>query len=217
MRQLALLVLCAVTVGGCASGTVKQRAGKPVSLFNGKDLTGWVGFFGDTGAKMEDVFTVKDGAIHCIGKPKGYIRTSQKYTNFILRLKWRFIQAGNTGVLVRVQDPDKLWPKAVEAQLNSGNAGDIIAMDFPLKGAADRTKGRRTEKANPSNEKPIGQWNEYEITVDGDKLTLKVNGLIQNKAKDLAVIPGYILLQSEGSVVEFKDIALKPLSVASEK
>ena len=45
---------------------------------------------------------------------------------------------------------------------------------------AARTNGRHTKKALPSNEKPLGEWNHYEITLDGGELTLEVNGEVQN-------------------------------------
>jgi hypothetical protein len=65
---------------------------------------------------------------------------------------------------------------------------------------------------HPSNEKPLGEWNQYEITADGTNLTLKVNGQIQNQATDFAVMPGKILLQSEGAAIEFQNIQLTPIA-----
>ena len=72
-------------------------------------------------------------------------------------------------------------------------------------------QGRQTVKLHPSNEKPIGEWNQYEITLDGGNLELKVNGLVQNTATDMQVIPGYILLQAEGAEIEFRKVELKRL------
>jgi hypothetical protein len=190
---------------------------KPVQLFNGKDLTGWMTHFRDQGVKMEEVWSVKEGGVlHCKGKPVGYIRTEKDYTSFKLRLEWRGMpdKPGNSGVLLRLQEPDKVWPKSIEAQLHSKNAGDIWNIDnFPMKVAADRTEGRRTKKMHETNEKPLGEWNLYEITLD-DKgnLELKVNGLVQNTATECQVIPGKIALQSEGAEIEFRNIELTPIT-----
>jgi hypothetical protein len=64
---------------------------------------------------------------------------------------------------------------------------------------------------HPSNEKPLGEWNKYEITVDKGTVELKVNGLVQNVATNCAEIPGKICLQSEGSEIEIRNLELTPL------
>ena len=114
-------------------------------------------------------------------------------------------------MLLRVVGADTVWPKSMEAQLHSKNAGDIWNIgDFPAKADAARTEGRRTRKEHPTNEKPLGEWNEYRIVMDGGTLELYVNGLLQNRATDVEVVPGRIALQSEGAHIEFKDIVLTP-------
>ncbi len=184
-----------------------------VKLFSGKDLGGWACHLRGPGATLEDVWSVKDGAIRCTGRPVGYLRTVKKYTSYVLRLEWRFPgKPGNSGVLLRVVGQDKVWPKSIEAQLASRNAGDIWNIgSFPMKVAPERTKGRRTVKMHDSNEKPVGEWNQYEITLDGGKLRIEVNGLEQNTATEVDVVPGYIALQSEGVPIEFRNITLKTL------
>ena len=52
-------------------------------------------------------------------------------------------------------------------------------------------------------------WNHYRIRLVGSDLTLEVNGEIQNTATWCERIPGAIALQSEGAVIEFKNIILK--------
>jgi len=184
-------------------------------LFNGKDLGGWTYFLRDSDAKMEDVWSVKDGVLICKGNPIGYLRTKEDYKNYILKLQWRFDPEkgpGNSGALLRVVGPDKVWPKSVEAQLHSRNAGDIWNIDkVKMTVDPDRTKGRRTIKLHETNEKPLGEWNQYEITVDHGTITLKVNGLVQNMATDCEEVAGKIALQSEGAAIEFRDIKIKPI------
>ena len=206
--HVALVCLVSITAAARAEDV------KPIQLFNGKDMTGWTFTLNDKNAKMEDVWSVSDGVIHCKGKPIGYIRTTEKYTSYKLKVEWRCIpeHAGNSGVLLRVQEPDEVWPKSVECQLNSGDAGDIWVIDnFPIKLDPARTKGRRTVKLHESSEKPLGEWNTYDITLDGGNLELKVNGVVQNTATDMEVVPGYILLQSEGAPIEFRKVELTPI------
>jgi hypothetical protein len=200
---------------------VDRPGGAPASargwtaLFNGKDLAGWTPFLPDPGADPSTVWSVRDGAIHCEGKPAGYLATTGSYTSFELELEWRFDPAkgeGNSGVLLRVQPPDQVWPRSVEAQLHSRNAGDIWNIgEVPMRTDPERTKGRRTEKAHPTNEKPLGEWNAYRIVLDGGDLKLFVNGVLQNHATDVAIMPGRIALQSEGAHIEFRNIRVRAL------
>ncbi|UCD74316.1 MAG: DUF1080 domain-containing protein [Phycisphaerales bacterium] len=185
-----------------------------VKLFNGKDFTGLIAFLLEDG-KMEDVWTIEDGILICKGKPAGYIRTKADYTNYVLKLQWRFNpvtkEAGNSGVLLRMIGEDKVWPRSIEAQLHSGNAGDFWNIDkFPMKVVEERTSGRNTKKTHFA-ENPIGEWNEYEIIVDGTDVILKVNGEELNRAWEAMEVPGKICLQSEGAEIQFRSIRLAPI------
>lgn len=168
---------------------------------------------------MEDTFSVKDGVLCCTGRPAGYLRTEKKYTNYVFKLEWRWpkdSRPGNNGVLLRILPGEhfhnNVWPKCVEAQLANRRAGDIFTIGkFPLKGDPERTRGRYTAMAKPSNEKPQGEWNRYEIILKGGDLTLKVNGLVQNVATEVQEVPGPIGLQSEGAPIEYRNIVLTPL------
>jgi len=190
------------------------RLPEEIALFNGKDLSGWTATLPE-GAKMEDVWSVKDGVLICKGTPAGYIRTEQDYKNFVLKLEWRFDpvtrKAGNSGVLLRVQAPDKVWPKSVEAQLQSENAGDFWNIDeFPMKTEASRLNGRNTKKTHMA-ENPVGEWNEYEIIVNGGDVILRVNGEELNRAWDVQEIAGKVALQSEGAEIHFRNVRLAPI------
>lgn len=184
-------------------------------LFNGRNLDGWTYHLREPDAKPETVWSVVDGSLICQGQPIGYLRTEADYTNYVLKLQWKFDPAkgaGNSGVLLRMVGEDKVWPKSIEAQLQSENAGDFWNIDkFQMAVDVDRTEGRRTKKLQPTNEKPLGEWNEYEITVDHGTVTLRVNGQVQNVATNCAEVPGKICLQSEGAMIIFRDIKLKSL------
>jgi len=189
---------------------LKTNYGRAVLLFNGRNLDGWV--FSSPALQQQKTFSVSNGVIDDTGRPAGYIRTAKDYTNYTLHLQLRHIKPGNSGVLLRMQLPDKVWPKSIEAQGLSNNMGDIWNIDrFPMKVDPSRTRGRRTVKMHPSNERPIGQWNDYEVTLNGGDLGIRVNNLLQNKASDCAEIPGKICLQSEGSPKQFRNIVLVPI------
>ncbi len=190
---------------------IREFTGGDVALFDGKSFDGWKRFI--PGVENPATWSINEGILQCSGKPSGYIRTVATHTNYILRLDWRFNPdaAGNSGVLVRQIEDDKVWPRSIEAQLQSGRAGDFWNIgDFVMKAAADRTNGRNT-RATSTNEKPLGEWNSYEIEVDGPVVELRVNGKVLNVATDCAIVAGHICLQSEGVPISFRNIRVTPL------
>jgi hypothetical protein len=190
---------------------------REIELFNGKDFDGWTTCLPGAKDPMQ-AWSIDHGVMVCKGQPIGYIRTKEKYTNFVLRLQWRFDPAkgaGNSGVLVRMVGEDKVWPKSVEAQLQSGSAGDFWNID-EVKMTVDpaRTSGRNTRKVATASpvERPLGEWNEYEIIVNKGDVVLYVNGQELNRATDVEQVPGFICLQSEGAEIHFRNIRVVPLN-----
>lgn len=190
-----------------------------VMLFNGETLDGLVGFLPD-GTDPATVWSIQDGVLVCTGRPAGYIQTAKPYDNFVLKLEWRWPEGkepGNSGVLVRKVGEDTVWPKSVEAQLQNGSAGDFWNIgDFAMTTDPARLNGRNTKKTH-GNEGPIGQWNEYEIVVDGGDIVLMVNGEELNRASGVEVVPGTICLQSEGSEIHFRNVRLAPIAGRATK
>lgn len=198
---------------------VEGKLGKEIELFNGKDFSGWTYFLADPRAKMEDVWSIDgdNGVIICKGSPAGYLQTVAHFTNYILRLEWRWgsKQGGNSGVLLRVTGEDRIWPRSYEAQLMSGRAGDF----WLIGGVPLNTRQDKVDKGSPSHrfrwiegvEKPLGEWNQYEIIMDGSKITLKINGKVVNEGTGAEVVPGRIALQSEGGEIHFRNIRLIPI------
>jgi type 1 glutamine amidotransferase len=190
---------------------------RSIALFDGKTLSGWTHHLQED-RPAADVWNITpEGVLVCKGQPIGYLRTERDWTNYALRLEWRFDPekgAGNSGVLLRQIGPDKVWPRSIEAQLQSGAAGDFWNIDeFPMQVAPEssgRTHGRNT-KGTGTNEKLLGEWNTYDITVWHGFVVLRVNGRILNEARRCLEIPGKICLQSEGAEIHFREIRLTPL------
>jgi len=217
-RRKTISSLCCVSLVAAAIGTCVLAEENTIRLFNGKDLTGWTAEFSKEGVKMEDVWRVEEGLLKCSGKPSGYVRTQGEYENYVLALDWRWTpggQGGNSGVLVHASTPRALnvWPKSIEVQLHSGNAGDfwVIGTELDVEREAERKKGRRHLNLTDDSENPIGEWNHMEITCQGDRITVKVNGQLVNVATNCNVTRGAICLQSEGTEVQFRNIELRPL------
>jgi hypothetical protein len=193
-----------------------DRLGEPVALFDGSEasLARWSHHLQGSDAPMSAVWTVRDGVLVCAGKPAGYIHTKASFEDFVLKVVWRFDPAkgaGNSGVLLRTTGEHKVWPRSVEAQLQSGSAGDFWNIgEVPMQVDAGRTRGRNTRKTHGS-EKPLGEWNEYEIVCDDGWISLRVNGEVLNEAWNCEDIAGLICLQSEGAEIHFREVTLIPL------
>lgn len=199
-------------------GTARAEPAKTTALFNGKDLSGWTYYLSDPKVKMADVWSVKDGILCCTGKPAGYLITKKKdFKNYVLTLEWRWPgdKGGNNGVLVHCSTPNALgvWCKSIEVQLAAGNAGDfwVIGTQLSVPNVQSRRKGRRHLNLTDDSEKPVGEWNQMEITCQGNEITVKVNGDLVNHATDVSDTQGAIALQSEGTPIEFRNIKLRPL------
>jgi len=209
---VAAVVLSAVlAAGGCASQ-------KRVALWNGKDFTGWKLFVPDRSVDVRSVWSVKDGVIHCKGQPNGYMRTQADYSDYKLHLEWRWVeQPTNSGVLLHASGPDKVWPRCIESQLKSGNAGDFVLIGGTGIGVGGRFIQDVSEqyvtvpKKQESSERAPGQWNTYEIICRGDTILNYVNGVLQNKGTNATETSGRICLQSEGSPIEFRNIYIELL------
>ena len=217
-KQLTLALLVSLAI--CSA----SRADGPIQLFDGKTLDGWASYLIEPGVKLADVWSVKDGIMVCKGKPLGYLYTQKAFTNYRLIVEWRWApgkKPGNSGVLLRITGEHKFLPNCVEAQLQSGSAGDIWAFaGATCKGNPARTRQVKGNKRLGdfsgvgkirANEKKPGEWNRYEITIEGEVLSLIVNGEQVNVASGLAVGPGQIGLQSEGAEIHFRKVELTPL------
>lgn len=206
---LSLLIL----ISGVCLSQKKQ------SVFNGKDLKDWVIVVGDSTLSPEKFFYVNEGTIETVGVPVGYIRTKKEFKNYRLHVEWRYPEnPTNSGVMIHVNGPDKIWVSHYQAQLKVLNAGDFIVHGVGERATINDSTYFSTEtvkpvvaKLHPTNEKPAGEWNSYDIICNGNKVELKVNGLLQNTATNCSLTKGAIGLQAEGSKIQFRNIWIEKI------
>jgi len=178
-------------------------------LFNGKDLTGWVSYLKDN-ADAAQTWSVQDGILRCTGKPNGYLRTEKNYANYKVTVEWKFTKAGNTGVLVHMHQPEKIWPLTVECQGMHATQGDMFFWSGAK--ASELTKGVKVPRKAPDAEKPVGEWNTFQVICKNDTITILVNGSEMNKATGCSITSGQIGIQSEGASLEIRRITIDPLT-----
>ena len=187
-------------------------------LFNEKDLSGWV-----LVNTPKDTWTVQDGMLVCSGKPIGEIRTEKMYQNFILEVEWRHMVAGgNAGIFVWADDITAKgvpFHRSIEVQVLENSYGqsqhhtthgDI----FPIHGATmTPVNGRGGGRAFPTEERslPSPQWNHYRIECRDGAISLAVNHKVVTQGTDASPRKGYICLESEGGVVQYRNLRIQEL------
>ena len=117
-----------------------------------------------------------------------------------------------------------MFPKSIEVQMQSGNAGDFWCVrktsrcpTWRRAGHASREWGgaegdaRRILNLTDGSKRPIGEWNTIIIEARGDTVTVWVNGTLVNRGHGATASQGRIAVQAEGTEVEFRRIEIGPL------
>jgi hypothetical protein len=210
--------------------TPPASAQQPQALFNGKDLTSWHVDVpaADSNARLRNPFVVRNGVLVSLGEPRGHLISDSSYRDYRLEIEYRFSAApGNAGVLVHASTPRALYgmfPRSIEVQMESGNAGDFwcILEDIhvpdmerrrgpPADWGTTEGKARRIRNLTDSSERPVGEWNTMVIETVGRSIRVWVNGTLVNDGSDATADHGQIALQAEGSEVEFRKLLLTPM------
>lgn len=228
MKNLIIAILIMSIMSGC----VTSEPSRPVSLFNGIDLSGWhvdVPAM-DQNPDTMNPFIVRDSMLVSLGTPGGHLITDSAYSNYRLTAEYRFAGTpGNCGVLVHASTPRALYgmfPKSLEVQMMHENAGDFwcIVEDIVVPDMIDRrgpeeewgiTEGKRRRILNltDGSENPAGEWNKMVIECMADTIKVWVNDVFVNYGTSCTATGGRIAVQAEGSEVEFRKLEL----VAIEK
>ena len=212
MKRIMFLMMAAFFLFAVESNSQTEE------IFNGKDLSNWNFVVDGNKVAADKVYSVKDGNILIQGDPFGYMYTKKKYKNYTLELEWSWIGEGtNSGIFLAIAETESgnPFPNAIECQLKSGIAGDFVLLGgSDLNEYVVPAEGRPAfpviQKREASNEKPIGEWNKAKIEVRDGKITIYINGTLQNQGTN-KVKEGYIGLQSEGGPIQFRNLKLTTL------
>ncbi|MDX1564220.1 MAG: DUF1080 domain-containing protein [Phycisphaeraceae bacterium] len=160
------LLVAAMALCGCVLLAQDAKPGKDgfVSLFNGKDLSGW-----KPAKEKPDSFKVKDGVLVVDGGRSHlfYVGEDGKasFKNFEFKAEVKTFPGANGGIYFHTAYQKAGWPKkGYEAQVNNSHkdprkTGSLYAI-------------QDVEKA-PAED---GKWFEYHIIVQGKKITIKIDG-----------------------------------------
>ena len=107
-----------------------------------------------------------------------------------------------------MQDGDKLWPNAIECQLCSGKAGDFVMLGGSKIQEMECVEQFPVKNRVGDYENPAGEWNTAKVVCKGNKITVYINGQLQNECTCDST-EGYIALQSEGGPLEFRNVYIE--------
>lgn len=148
-----LLYICSLALCCVASAAASTDTGwKP--LFNGTNLDGWRVVIGNTGRPDTNHWVeVHDGMIHMYKdhpqgsqQPAGYILTTKDYSNYHLKLEYKWGQKRfggrskarrDAGILYHVVGRDGVWPRSVECQIQENDVGDVFTVYTRVTAQAD--------------------------------------------------------------------------------
>jgi hypothetical protein len=232
MQRTFLALLFVLSVGMTAASAADEEGF--VSLFNGKDLTGWRG--------DKEYWSVEEGAITAKTTADSRL-TKEKYNTFLiweggqpadfeLRLKYKIV-GGNSGVQYRsrVIDEAKFILSGYQADIDASpkytgmnyeerargflaQRGEKVTIGGDGKKEAEKFGDAAELQAKVKNE----DWNDYRIVAKGNHLQHYVNGVLMSEVidnqKDKAATSGVIGLQAHAGfamTVQFKDLRLKEM------
>jgi hypothetical protein len=221
LAPAVVAALVAVLGGGPTSGS--DPAGF-VSLFNGRDLAGWVNV-----NTAPDTWSVREGLLVCSGKPLGVMRSEKQYENFVLHVEWMHMEAGgNSGVFLwsDARPRESRLPDGLEVQMleldwvklneRDGKTPPIAYVHGELFGVGgvtivpDNPRGERSMSIE-NRCKGRGEWNTYDVVAVDGVVKLSVNGKFVNGISRSTRKKGYLCLESEGAEIRFRNIRILEL------
>jgi len=225
LLKLTLQGAVAALLAACSSAPPTADGGF-VSLFNGKDLTGWQ-------ADPDSAWVVEDGVIALRGRADGkehngdYLWTRETYADFVLELEFRIPEQANSGVFFRTSDLKDPVYTGLEMQVANSYGKEALSRGGTAGAIYDCLAPRRNAVRKP------GEWNHARITCRGSRVEVVLNSEqvidmdldrwtepqknpdgSKNKfpraMKDFARV-GYIGLQDHGRPVWYRNLRVKKL------
>lgn len=206
-RYFFVVALVAIAAG--ASAAADPPGYRP--LFDGQSLAGWEG----GGQPAEKCWKVEDGTIVCTGEKGPWLRSTEQFGDFNLRLEYKLKPGGNSGVYIRVPQ-------------NGNHHGDGAGIEVQiLDDAAERYRTLKGYQytgslyaiapATSHVGKEPGQWNSLEINCRGTKYHVIHNGTPIISADETTfpelkgrLTKGHLGLQNHSEEVWFRNIRIGP-------
>jgi HEAT repeat protein len=198
--------------------TVSEQADGFTSLFNGKNLDGWVGNKSDYTIDNCEIAVAPAG-----GGGSGNLFTEKEYADFVLRFEYQLTPGANNGIGIRAPLEGDAAYAGMEIQVLD-NTAPIYAnlQKYQYHGSVYGVIPARREFA-----KPLGEWNEEEIWIQGTRIKVTLNGTVivdgdiaeaskngtldHNQHPGLKNTKGHIGFLGHGSTLRFRNVRIKTL------
>ncbi len=187
-----MVLLAGSPFTGCSVAADPFHEGVWQSLFNGKDLRGWV--------PVHDVlFIVTNGNLRLV-KGMGWLRTEKEYKDFVFEGEWcALVKSYDSGLFVRAGLEGKPWPKdGWQINLKYGGVGQLV-------------KGYKTILPAETPNQKVGEWVKFRIEVKGKKCTLDMAGERAWEYDGVDSPKGYIGIQAENFAFDFRNLRVQEL------
>lgn len=200
-----------------AAPPAEEPAAEFVSIFDGQSLEGWE-LLGQTG----DGYLAADGVLSLPPGGGGNLFYDKELTDFVVRFEFKLEDGSNNGLCIRCPKQDKsLAYEGIELQIIDNNAERYKDIETWQKhGSLYHVFPAKTGAL-----KPTGEWNLEEVTVQGTKVKVVVNGQtildvdtstvtdpeVLEKHPGLKRTSGYIGFLGHNEPVEFRNIEVKEL------
>jgi hypothetical protein len=168
-------------------------------LFNGKNLDGWEPFATLSPSATGD-WSVQKGGIVCPGRSPGWLASNNTFANFELKLEFRGSEKVNSGVFLRSSKEGAPHKTGYELQI-----WDYEPTGYITGSLVGSIKAAPTKILD-------GQWNDYDVTADGDHYLVILNGKTILDDHDSKHSEGVIGFQCQkGNKIEFRDVRIRVL------
>ena len=210
---IGIVVIAAGYAGPSIAAGDKSEQGY-VSLFNGKNLAGWV-------IENNGQFSVRDGLL-AVNKGTGWLRSEKDYADFVFKMDFRFLEEkANSGIFVRTgptsKNDENGWPdNGYQVQCMDIISGPTPCATMIPYGAPPFESESDLEKLAKVY-RPAGKWNSYEIKCVGEELSVRLNGELITKATNIKNLRGHLGIQAEHGRLEFQNLRIMVINSPSTK
>ena len=161
--RLTIVAFISIMLG---SLTFAAEPSKFVSLFDGRTLNGWL--------SEPNAYRVECGSIICVPGGKGNLLSKKEYEDFVLRFEFKLTAGANNGIGIRcpLQTTGNLHLTGIELQILDHNHEKYAALKpYQAHGSVYGLVPAKRDFL-----KPVGEWNQQEVTVQGRHIKVVLNG-----------------------------------------
>jgi hypothetical protein len=203
----AFLVLLGLSAG-CSGPGASPSAGQTRTLFNGRDLSGWVVMHGGEWTIENGELVARNGVAWTTNPAKSgsWLRTEKEYGDFILELEYQVNTKGNSGVFLRSGTERNPAFTGHEMQILD-DAGLTEPKKWSTGALYDVVAATRLAS------KPAGEWNTVRIEARGPRVLIDLNGTRIIDHEPVRSLRGYLGLQNhdDKAVTRFRNLRLTEL------